>query len=481
MDYEKKYKEALERASKICNSDFEPNDKSILCSIIFPELKESEERIRQALISILKSDFEKETTIFGISVEEIITWLEKQDKIVDCQQNHQDVKHPNGGIVMEDFNGGEGFYKLHLDYLSKKQVEEVEEMVRMWNKESKTSNENIKTCVEMCLTDANEQRFEDFGITLKDCLAWLEKQGEQKSTLPKWKYKKDNIPLLRDSLILNKYGCVGKSLSGAIVSDVWVLDYNELAKLPKEEIEKQGEQKHFSDFKAKDWYVSKVDGKIHNMTYNPTDKVEPRFHEGDWITNGVYTWKIIGVKSLDYILQSQDGNIVDDTISYVDEHFHFWTIQDAKDGDVLVCKGNIKNSNGIKYERICLFNNLDNAFFTLTKTSNNVEEYDIDINIDYPDNTIPATKGQKEILFMVMKEAGYKWDSEKKELKEIEPKILDTNKVINWVNPDRVIEWLKDTINETTTNYGVYKETHLTLPYNSIEDLINDFKEDFGL
>lgn len=39
-------------------------------------------------------------------------------------------------------------------------------------------------------------------------------------------------------------------------------------------LEKQGEQKPV-DFKAKDWYVSKVDGKIHNMTYNPTDKVEP--------------------------------------------------------------------------------------------------------------------------------------------------------------------------------------------------------------
>lgn len=69
-------------------------------------------------------------------------------------------------------------------------------------------------------------------------LAWLEKQGE-KPTIPKWKYKKDHTPLLRDSLILNKYGCVAKSPSGAIVSDVWVIDYDELAKLPKEEFEKQ--------------------------------------------------------------------------------------------------------------------------------------------------------------------------------------------------------------------------------------------------
>lgn len=45
-------------------------------------------------------------------------------------------------------------------------------------------------------------------------------------------------------------------------------------------LEKQGEQNPV-DFKAKDWYVSKVDGKIHNMTYNPTDKIEPKFKVGD--------------------------------------------------------------------------------------------------------------------------------------------------------------------------------------------------------
>lgn len=38
---------------------------------------------------------------------------------------------------MADFNGGEGFYKLHLDYLNKKQVEEIEEVIKMWNNKNK--------------------------------------------------------------------------------------------------------------------------------------------------------------------------------------------------------------------------------------------------------------------------------------------------------------------------------------------------------
>ena len=46
-------------------------------------------------------------------------------------------------------------------------------------------------------------------------------------------------------------------------------------------LEKQGEKKSIFDFNANNWYVSKVDGKIHNI-YN--SGVEPKFHEGTTIT-----------------------------------------------------------------------------------------------------------------------------------------------------------------------------------------------------
>ena len=83
---------------------------------------------------------------------------------------------------------------------------------------------------------------ESAGTNAKEAIAWLEKQGKQKTDIPKWKYKKDNAPLSKDCLILNRYGCVVKAVSGAMVSDAWVLDYDELVKLPKEEVEKQGEK-----------------------------------------------------------------------------------------------------------------------------------------------------------------------------------------------------------------------------------------------
>ena len=46
--------------------------------------------------------------------------------------------------------------------------------------------------------DAPDLEWSNFGgIHIDDCIDWLENQGEQKPTLPKWKYKKDNTPLLR--------------------------------------------------------------------------------------------------------------------------------------------------------------------------------------------------------------------------------------------------------------------------------------------
>lgn len=86
------------------------------------------------------------------------------------------------------------------------------------------------------------------GIKGDDILAWLEKQGQTFT-------KKD-------------------------VDDAYLKGICDA----KHELEKQGEQKPVLGFKASNWYVSKVDGKIHDMTYNPTDKIEPKFKVGDWIT-----------------------------------------------------------------------------------------------------------------------------------------------------------------------------------------------------
>jgi hypothetical protein len=352
MDYERKYKEALERASKICNSDFEPNDKSILCSIIFPELKESEdEKTRKDLTEFIKSASGGflNSTIPCKTFGEWLEWLEKQGK-----------------------------KSVNID---------VESMVSSY-----------------------EQR--------------LESQGGTKYT-----------PLVNMRLTAFRHGVEN------------VLDELNLKKL-----EKQAEKK-------------------------PADKVEPKFKVGDWIIatgEVVYQIKDIQGPNVTLIEPNGDESIFD--ISVLDDA-KLWTIADVKDGDVLVDEDNniglyLEEKDDV-YWHSCIYLGCDNCLRGFSIGGYHKHK-----------NTKPATKEQRDLLFQKMKEAGYEWDSEKKELKKIEPKKVNANKVINWVNPDKVIEWLKGRIRETKEyfgEHGVYYDTHLTLPYSSIEDLINDFKEDFGL
>lgn len=101
-------------------------------------------------------------------------------------------------IVLEDFNEGDGYYKVNLTYLSKEQVEEIESLVSKW----KATDEDIKSCIGMCLTDVNEQKFKDYGTNLRDCLAWLEKQGKETS----WKPSKEEMDVLYGlAYITNQY------------------------------------------------------------------------------------------------------------------------------------------------------------------------------------------------------------------------------------------------------------------------------------
>lgn len=95
MDYEKKYKEALERAKKWYNApnvDKIPTYANRIIEELFPELKESEdERIRMSLIELFK-DMEWDDSIlhdYNMDKGKTIAWLEKQ-----CEQKSVDKVEP---------------------------------------------------------------------------------------------------------------------------------------------------------------------------------------------------------------------------------------------------------------------------------------------------------------------------------------------------------------------------------------------------
>lgn len=266
-----------------------------------------------------------------------------------------------GKIVFENFNEGDGYYNVNLAYLSKEQFEEIKALFSKWN----PTEEDIKDCIRMCLTDANEQRFNAYGTTFEACLSWLEKQG------------------------------------------------------------------------------------------NPADKVGPKFKVGDWVTDGYCRCKIAFIDSRYWYSETRIlGNVID-----IDRTFRLWSLQDAKDGDVLAFSD----------DTIVIFKDLYNS--SSFHSYCHIEDGEFGISEDdMPDwwkgkGFLPATKEQRELLYSKMKDAGYEWDEEKKGLRKIE-------QVFAWSGEDE--HRLKDTIYFLDTAKKHYAST---VELDACIDWINSVKQ----
>jgi hypothetical protein len=134
---------------------------------------------------------------------------------------------------------------------------------------------------------------------------------------------------------------------------------------------------------------------------------KPKFKVGDFIVNDYCMGKVIELTNDAYLLDTEQG------IPFSCEHnVHLWTIQDAKDGDVLCVKyGNDEFP-------FIFTGKQDNAAYCAL---NSFGEFVLSI-ADWLIKTsvLPATKEQHDLLFSKMKEAGYEWDAENKVLSKIE-------------------------------------------------------------
>lgn len=149
----------------------------------------------------------------------------------------------------------------------------------------------------------------------------------------------------------------------------------------------------------------------------PNDKaINPKFKVGDWIVYKNNIWKICNISlGTYYELLKINNEVSTRTIEDVDKTAHLWTIQDAKDGDVLEFGDHGRLVVGIvsyvnkttgKVDVNCLLEN--NTF----KVGN---YYNLDTIKPHP-----ATQEQRDTLMKAMADAGYTFDSEKKELKKTE-------------------------------------------------------------
>ena len=180
-------------------------------------------------------------------------------------------------------------------------------------------------------------------------------------------------------------------------------------------LEKQGEKEEPQVYETKD-------GKI--ITYSETDGykvVEPKFHEGDWVVNKFGdSWHIDNLDKKNYQVSDGKGNYNYFPISKQDE-MHVWTIQDAKDGDMLSFyteyRGNKMLQVGIIKKYVGKRGGCSNTFKIYIGVNwDNILQMG---NYMGCSNIHPATKEQRDFLMKEINDAGYEWDTEKKELRRI--------------------------------------------------------------
>lgn len=144
-----------------------------------------------------------------------------------------------------------------------------------------------------------------------------------------------------------------------------------------------------------------------------SDEVAPKFKAGDWVitdSNNVVCIESINLSGTKYTLRCIDGRHERMSVEYVDKCWHLWTIKNAKDGDVLVA------SDG----SVLLFKEVADCgcklYSAFTKDSEIHVNEDLELFWQTACDVRPSTKEQRDRFFEKMKEAGYKWDDEKKEL-----------------------------------------------------------------
>jgi len=276
-------------------------------------------------------------------------------------------------------------------------------------------------------------------------LAWLEKQGgitklseEEQNRFSKGVLTSCALSFI-DYLDAHKYEgkmCVSngecEDIENAFHNAMW----NRLHRYYCKYIEKQGEQGKSALEAIKEHDICETcerqAGCIEECPVKlvekqePADKVEPKFHEGDWLVNIEYgnVVRVLEVLKNNYRLDFGGDTIGTLCTELVDNDYRLWDInKDANDGDVLATENfifvfkNIDNGNGVHYychyeinkHKDCNQFGVALPQSLMGRVGNSISHYS------------PATKEQRDTLMKAVADAGYTFDFEKKELKEIEP------------------------------------------------------------
>lgn len=187
----------------------------------------------------------------------------------------------------------------------------------------------------------------------------------------------------------------------------------------------QGEYCHKQSFKwgfqeGVDWLEKQGEHKL-------ADKIEPKFNfsVGQWIVaTGKCVYLITKIDGFNVTLVDVDGNeYVFDTSSLEDAHL--WTIQDAKDSDVLCgypdadypwigIFHNLNTEGG--FSSYCYLQAGQRGKFCPPSGENIFGRRNVD---SHSPKVVPATKEQRDTFERAMADAGYTFNFESKELKKL--------------------------------------------------------------
>ena len=147
--------------------------------------------------------------------------------------------------------------------------------------------------------------------------------------------------------------------------------------------------------------------------------VQPDFKVGDWVVrkDGETFYGGNYAEQITLIEVDEKGKCIwlSSTSWVNDDDIRLWSIQDAKDGDVLVSgidnpfiyDGNIEFSSAGAYVGVSRNGRIRLDMFP-SKAWTSIKDVK------------PATKEQRDRLFAKLREAGYEWDADKKELRKIQ-------------------------------------------------------------
>lgn len=326
-----------------------------------------------------------------------------------------------------------------------------------------SEDEGIRKALIRLFTGNNTEKFGEF--TNKQFITWLEKQGDKclvnfdEAEKEKYdfvsgqfiecrksfnEFKEDNsywLEYIGDDTYIGRSDNVLNQKFHITPQQLFTLFTKQYCCWKKE---KQDEQEEPQVYEMGDGEVitySESEGyKV--IEQKPTDKKKTKFNVDDWCIDnedGVI-FQIVKVLDNTYIYKTNEGKEYSCSHYSLENDAHLWTIQDAKDGDVLA-----------DYAGVILFRKIGNGRYADVVdyycVVNTCGRFEIQENFDYwgkinNAELCPATKEQRDILLKAMAKAGYTFDFERKKLEKIESKTEENKENIGGISTNS--EWSEE-------------------------------------